>query len=62
MEMQRQRNLTFGSVGETKAPQPLRALIFGVLFPGAFQILSHLKDSSQGYSLNLLKAGHGEGL
>lgn len=63
MEMQRQRDLTFGSVEETKSgAQSLRALIFGVLFPGAFQILSHLKDSSQGYSLNLLKAGHGEGL
>lgn len=35
MERQGQRGLNFGSVGESKkGPQPLRALVFAVLFPG----------------------------
>lgn len=63
MEMQRQRDLTFGSLGETKPPHPISQSIdlWGPV-SWALQILSHLKDSSPGYSLNLLKAGHGEGL
>lgn len=44
--MQGQGDLNFGSVGESKAPQPLRASVFGVLFPGqTLQILSHPKDN-----------------